>query len=219
MIKIKYPILILIRTLIILSIFNNFLHSGKASSSTSDTIKFFFMRHGESQWTPAMLQQGPLDLSLTEQGRYQAKTSAQLLKNLNVKKIYTSSLLRAQETSQIISRELNITPVVKTDLKERYFGDFRLLSNIEKNINSKCLPPDAEDENEFRSRVINIHKKLIEESRGEEFILVSHEKVFQVLAQELCHEDKKINFGEVYVFSYNKFSSKHWSLYKLSEEN
>lgn len=67
-------------------------------------------RHGQSEWNQQGLIQGqaPEAGGLTEQGRWQAQQLGQRLQSLGVDALYTSDLLRAQQTAQIVGAALGL---------------------------------------------------------------------------------------------------------------
>lgn len=67
-------------------------------------------RHGQSEWNAQGRVQGqaPEAGGLTEQGRWEAQQLGQRLQALNVVALYTSDLLRAQQTAQIVGAALGL---------------------------------------------------------------------------------------------------------------
>ncbi|MCH9613839.1 MAG: 2,3-bisphosphoglycerate-dependent phosphoglycerate mutase [Chlamydiia bacterium] len=83
----------------------------------------YLVRHGETDWNEENRIQGRKDRPLTEKGKLQAKRVAEKLIHLDVDKIYTSPLIRAKETSQIIST-LHTTEIYEDErLLEADHGD------------------------------------------------------------------------------------------------
>jgi broad specificity phosphatase PhoE len=85
----------------------------------------YFVRHGESEanllWE---FSNGLGKHPLTEKGRQQALELAQKLKGLPITACYTSPILRALETAQIICAELGIPYVITDALREFDVGIF-----------------------------------------------------------------------------------------------
>lgn len=84
------------------------------------------MRHGETVWNSENKVLGRTDIPLTENGKEQAESVARLLSSENIDVIFTSPLLRAHDTSNIVSSmQETICPViVKNCLIEQDFGIF-----------------------------------------------------------------------------------------------
>lgn len=89
------------------------------------TMQLYFVRHGESEAN--LLHQfsnRPGRHGLTERGRKQAAELAGMLAGIPFKCIYTSPLLRAIQTAEILSANLK-APVIVTDaLREYDVGKF-----------------------------------------------------------------------------------------------
>ena len=79
------------------------------------TMRLYFVRHGESEANVLrVISNRDLPHALTEKGREQALALAQRLSGIDFKCIYASQVLRARQTAEIVSRELN-TPYETTD--------------------------------------------------------------------------------------------------------
>lgn len=72
----------------------------------------FFIRHGESEFNAVFSgtgrDPGVVDAGLTERGRAQAKSAAEILKSRNITRIISSPYARALETAAIIGGVLGI---------------------------------------------------------------------------------------------------------------
>ena len=87
--------------------------------------KLYLIRHGQSTYNLENRFTGWKDVDLTNLGISQAKEAATLLKNEIFDLAFTSNLLRAQKTLDIILGELNIDlDIIKNEaLNERDYGD------------------------------------------------------------------------------------------------
>ncbi len=86
------------------------------------------VRHGQSEWNKKNLFTGWKDPELTSLGIEEAIKAGKLLKNKNIKFdiMFTSDLLRAQETGRLILEHMDQSdvPVIKDQsLNERNYGD------------------------------------------------------------------------------------------------
>lgn len=62
---------------------------------------FYLVRHGETAWSLTGQHTGLTDLSLTENGRHQAKALKLVLEKLSFSEVWCSPLKRARETCQL----------------------------------------------------------------------------------------------------------------------
>src|ERR1700722_10343612 len=81
----------------------------------------YLVRHGQSEANVQELF--GLDTPLTLMGKKQARTLSNLLKNVHFEAIFSSDLIRAKQTAEIIALEHKITVQTKDLLKERYWGE------------------------------------------------------------------------------------------------
>ena len=91
-------------------------------------------RHGETDDNvPPQRVQGWIDVPLNEQGRVQARALAAAVRPRGLAALYSSHLVRARETAEIVADELGLEVVVDERLAESRRGDWegRLLEEIE----------------------------------------------------------------------------------------
>lgn len=91
------------------------------------------IRHGQSLWNLENRFTGWVDVPLTEKGRAEAKRAGELIKDLSFDVAYTSALVRAQETLDIVLATIGKHPPVIRDqaLNERNYGDLQGLDKAE----------------------------------------------------------------------------------------
>lgn len=94
------------------------------------------LRHGESQWNQENRFTGWVDIPLTARGREEARQAGAKLKaaGLRFDAAYTSALVRAQETLQIVLEILGQTGIPVTQdpaLNERHYGELQGLNKAE----------------------------------------------------------------------------------------
>jgi broad specificity phosphatase PhoE len=66
---------------------------------------FYITRHGETVWNIQQRMQGQQDSPLTENGILQAKAAAEKLKKIHFDHAFSSDLLRARRTAEIIAAD------------------------------------------------------------------------------------------------------------------
>lgn len=94
------------------------------------------VRHGQSQWNLENRFTGWVDVELTDKGREEARLAGEAIAQTGIAftKAYTSELVRAQKTLEIIMQCLGCTelPVVRdAALNERHYGDLQGLDKAE----------------------------------------------------------------------------------------
>jgi valyl-tRNA synthetase len=86
--------------------------------------KVVFLRHGQSEANEAKVYDSHGGAPLTEKGREQAQKAGELLKKHSFTKVFSSDLLRAQETTHLVCDALGITDItVDPVFRETYGGD------------------------------------------------------------------------------------------------
>lgn len=79
----------------------------------ADPTTLLLLRHGETEWNLSGRWQGQAaDTPLTELGRQQARIVAGRLRSYSIDAIYSSDLLRAYETAEIIGQALGVAPII-----------------------------------------------------------------------------------------------------------
>lgn len=151
-------------------------------------MKLYFVRHGESiANTQSIISNRNLPHPLTDKGRQQAHAFAQQLQSASITRIFTSPILRARETAEILASELN-TPLEITDaLREYDCGalegqsyleheqDYVRLFTAWRNGNFDSRFDGGESLNDLRARFVPFVQRLTREANAKEnFVLVSH---------------------------------------------
>ncbi len=92
--------------------------------------KLILMRHGQSVWNLEDRFTGWVDVPLTAKGREEAREAAERLRDTPIDVAYTSNLIRAQETLDIVLQGLALdVPVIRDQaLNERHYGDLQGLN-------------------------------------------------------------------------------------------
>jgi broad specificity phosphatase PhoE len=92
----------------------------------------YLARHGESDWNAANRFQGWSDRPLTELGRRQAAALAEAVAGAGeLEAVYTSPLVRARETAEVVGARLGLEPVALADLREVDVGAWTGLARAE----------------------------------------------------------------------------------------
>jgi broad specificity phosphatase PhoE len=106
-------------------------------------MKLYFVRHGESEAnTQHVISNRESLFGLTTRGKGQAKALAQNLKNFPMTAIYSSPVLRARETAEILSQEFHL-PYQSTEALREY--DCGILEERSDEVSWKLHSEIAED--------------------------------------------------------------------------
>lgn len=98
---------------------------------------FYVFRHGETELNKQKRWQGSgMDYDLNENGIKQAQGLIEKLKDKGLEKIFSSPLIRAKHTADVVAKSLNIPVEVRNDLRECFYGDAegQLIADLQKNV-------------------------------------------------------------------------------------
>ncbi len=160
------------------------------------------LRHGESVWNLENRFTGWTDVPLTAKGRAEARAAAEKLAGFRFDYAFSSALVRAQETLEIILDVLgqrDVTVVYTEALNERHYG---LLQGLNKARTAEKLgleivtlwrrsyqfrPPRGESLADTRQRVVVYYRQRIEPHvlAGATVLVVAHANSLRALVMEL----------------------------------
>ena len=90
-------------------------------------MNLILIRHGQSEWNALNQFTGWKDPDLTAKGIEEARNAGMIINNLNINfdLVFTSALIRAQNTAEIILKEINqpLSTIKNQALNERNYGD------------------------------------------------------------------------------------------------
>lgn len=98
---------------------------------------FYVFRHGETELNKQKRWQGSgMDYDLNENGIKQAQGLIEKLKDKGLEKIFSSPLIRAKHTADVVAQALNIPVEVRNDLRECFYGDAegQLIADLQKDV-------------------------------------------------------------------------------------
>lgn len=164
------------------------------------------VRHGQTDWNLEGRYQGQSDVPLNVNGRAQARTLAQRLENESFAAVFSSDLLRASETADIIAQTLRLPVRVDVRLREINQGEWegQLVTDIatryaelwaQRSFDPANLrPPGGETVGEVAYRVYAALDDITRQYPDQAVLLVSHGLS---LATIIC-EVEKIPLGKAY---------------------
>lgn len=154
---------------------------GTRGNQTHKILRVALVRHGETDWNKTERIQGHSNIPLNETGLRQAKKAADwLARNGPWNCIYSSRLIRARKTAEIIGSQLMMEPYILESLAERKFGALEGLTAGEREerfprrLEDETSVPGLELRPDFRKRVISAFETICVKAVGTNIIIVSH---------------------------------------------
>ncbi len=164
--------------------------------------KLVLVRHGQSKWNLLNIFTGWEDIELTEKGEDEARKAGELLKEYSFDYLFTSVLIRAVETANIICLGAGFEkiPTLRDKaLNERHYGDLQGQNKTE--IGEKfgkdqlhiwrrsfdIPPPNGESLKDTKERVLPYYKDNIEPllKNGKNILIVAHGNSLRALLMYL----------------------------------
>jgi 2,3-bisphosphoglycerate-dependent phosphoglycerate mutase len=164
--------------------------------------KLVIVRHGQSRWNLENKFTGWIDIDLSPKGEEEALEAGGKLKGYKFDKAYTSDLIRAQRTLDIILKEIGQEdiPVEKDKaLNERMYGDLQGLNKDECREkfgeeqvrlwrrSYDIAPPNGESLKDTADRVMPYYEKKIKKDleEGKDVLLSAHGNSLRALMMYL----------------------------------
>jgi broad specificity phosphatase PhoE len=156
-------------------------------------IRLLLVRHGESTWNAQSRWQGQADPPLSALGERQAEEAAERLAQIaSITTIWTSDLVRARRTAELIATNLGITPVRhEPRLRERDVGSWSGLTREEIEdrwpgyLAARRSPPDFEGDSELLTRTMAGLTAAVDGSDAGDVLVVTHGGVVRTIERSL----------------------------------
>ena len=160
-----------------------------------------FVRHGESEGNKSGRFNGNANFPLSDKGRAQAQKTAEYLDEFKIDKIYTSDLLRAKETAQIIAERQNIDITEDKLLREINGGDFegelydelhiKFPEEFHKWMNDlgNCQCPNGESIRGLLERFNNKVIEIVENNKNKTVLIATHAMPIRVITTVWSKKD------------------------------
>lgn len=187
--------------------FNQTQHMGETLPSlrrNHQGIRLLLVRHGETEWNQQSKYQGQVDVSLNENGKSQSQKVAKFIKDVSIDKVYSSSLLRAQQTAEIMLQQHQGIPKLdnlelndgfkeiihgiwegksKTEIEQEFPGELQRWYEAPE----KFQMPSGESLQQVWSRTVEVYQSILSsalENQLKTVLIVAHGATNQIL---LCH--------------------------------
>lgn len=159
-------------------------------------MKIIFIRHGETTGDVEDRYGGDYDDHLSEKGNQQSKQVAESLKDRGIEIMYSSPLIRAKESADIIADKVGSTVVIEPSVKER--NQYGILTGMVK-AEAKEKHPEmvealkdrmntiegAESYEDFSNRIIEAFQKLSVQTEHEVIGVLWHGGPMRVLFRDI----------------------------------
>jgi broad specificity phosphatase PhoE len=152
-----------------------------------DTARFVLVRHGETPFNrEGRFQGADSDPPLTPRGREQAQAVAEELEGVDFDALYTSDLLRAIETAQVLAETVGVAPRVLEGLREMSHGEWEGKTKAEiletwpevhaafEEDPRGVARPGGDSYGDLAERVWPLLERLADRHRGERVLVVTH---------------------------------------------
>ena len=176
---------------------------------TLPTRKFFFIRHGETEYNRQSRFQGQINVPLNKKGHTQASRASDILARVGISLAVTSPATRVRQTLAPFIRHSQLQLHVEEQLLEMSVGSFegRLYSEVRKEHALEedeswlsILPEDAESWRDFVNRVVGAVARWTEKNPYETILFASHGLVFRALSQYLKGTAMQSGNAQVHIF-------------------
>lgn len=156
-------------------------------------IRLLVVRHGESTWNAQSRWQGQADPPLSPLGERQAEEAAQRLADVaSVATVWTSDLVRARRTAELIASRLGVERVhPEPRLRERDVGSWSGLTREEIDarwpgyLAARRAPPDFEGDAELLTRTTAGLAAAVDGSASGDVLVVTHGGVVRTIERSL----------------------------------
>ncbi len=146
--------------------------------------KFYFVRHGETDWNKQGILMGQMDIPLNETGIQQAKLAKIIIMQCKFGLVFSSSLQRAYKTAQILTEDTGLAIQILQGLKERGFPSGMLHDDLE-HITTDNLTDSYEKWSEFSSRVMTSLDYILSQKQELPSLIIAHGGVLVAICQAL----------------------------------
>ena len=143
----------------------------------------YFVRHGETDWNRDRRVQGQSDTPLNDAGRAQARALGTVLAPIPFQAAFSSDLIRAVETAEIVLQGRELTIQTPDRLRERNFGSWegRLVSALEADglLTGQVwpyvdAPHGGESIGDVEERAVNAMTAIAADHADEVIVVVAH---------------------------------------------
>lgn len=166
-------------------------------------MKLYLVRHGQTDWNIDHRAQGLTDIPLNDTGIKQAKALAKELEGKHFDVCYSSPLIRARRTAEIITSGKQKI-IVDLDLRERTFGELEgkqvdwseIGDDLDRELNLNTY--GIEPVNDMLIRAKRFIDRVKSDNRDDaEVLIVAHGGFLRILHYVIVGYDEDTNFRDI----------------------
>lgn len=167
-------------------------------------MQLFFVRHASIGRRYLGVYIGSTDVSLSKEGIRQAHRLGEFLKAIKINAFYTSTLKRAVQTSNVLTKYISCSPKKVSEIVEISFGDWegKQSSQVQKEV------WQGESYDKFVKRVQDFLIRIIKKHKNDNVLIVAHAGVNREILRFLLKLSPNIvvqqDYGCVNMLSINK---------------
>ena len=151
-----------------------------------------FIRHGQTDWNVEGRMQGQQQVPLNDTGKQQASDCSLKLHNYEWDQLISSPLLRAVETAQIFSEQLNLPVQIVQEFAEKGYGEAEGLLKHEIVSRFASGPiPDEECPQTLQQRVLHGISEICSRFPDQQLIVVTHGDIIAFIV-DYCFDQRII---------------------------
>jgi len=167
--------------------------------------KIYLVRHGLTEWNKKGLLQGQSDIPLNKEGERQAVEAAKKhFKKIKFAAVFSSDLVRAKRTAEIIALEKKMAIQTSKLLRERDFGPFegKHWQEVEKELrisikefrvllDEMANKIGVESDEKMMERFLRFLREVAVAYRGKNILIVAHGSIMRVFLIKLGYLTKE----------------------------
>lgn len=154
----------------------------------------YLTRHGETDWNEKKIIQGHSDIPLNAKGEMQAQKLGKQFKNIHFEAVFSSDLVRAKRTAEIITLEKKLAVITTKALRERMFGRFegKHIDELRKTFGELLLVEKHDSEVESDDQILLRLNPFLREVAiaypEKNVLMISHGGVMRALLEHIGYE-------------------------------
>ena len=163
-------------------------------------MTIYVTRHGQTAWNEQNMVCGATDIALSPAGKRQAEELALKIKDKPIDLVFSSPLVRAAETAEILCRALQLKAVPDCRLAEQNYGIFEGAKRDDPGFLKARGQfahrfPKGESTLQLAQRVYSFLDELEREYSGKNILLVCHNYTARVIRSYFVDMDNEEFFS------------------------